>query len=199
MTVAPSMVLASCHAWHSHLIMRVDTTLPEAPRAARCFLCVWFDQGMGQNLHRGLTVMLIAIALLFGFPVAAAAYEARSPGYQCAISHLIPNAAVLERGASGTFSVWPLGLECRYLDANGSPLIVSPGWFLSGLGIGSLTSLLALATLTVIALVRSPQSPGRRLHITTTQTVPQKVPLAGMEPGVLRDDVRRPQTTGGDR
>ena len=113
---------------------------------------------MSRSLHTGLTAILIAVALLCGVPVAAAAYEARDPGYQCAISQALPAQAVLERGASGTFSVWPLGLECRYSDASGTELIVSPGWFVSGLGAGSVTALLALGVLAGVALVRSPQS-----------------------------------------
>ena len=103
-------------------------------------------------------MILIAIASLGGIPVAAAAYQAGAPDYQCAISQEIPDGAVRELGASGTFSVWPVGLECRYFDATGSELVVSPGWFATGLGIGSLTALVALTVLSIIALVQSLQS-----------------------------------------
>ena len=120
---------------------------------------------MSRSFQTGLTVILIAVALLCGVPVAAAAYQARVPDYQCAISQQIPDGAVRELGASGTFSVWPVGLECRYLDATGSELIVSPGWFATGLGIGSLTALVALAALTIVALVRSLQSRSRELDL----------------------------------
>lgn len=103
-------------------------------------------------------MILIAIALLCGVPVAAVAYQAGVPDYRCAISPQIPDGAVRELGASGTFSVWPVGLECRYFDATGSELVVSPGWFATGLGIGSLTALVALTVVSLVALVQALQS-----------------------------------------
>ena len=121
--------------------------------------------GMRRSFQTGLTVILIAVALLCGIPVAAAAYQAGAPDYQCAISQHIPDGAVRELGASGTFSVWPIGLECRYFDATGSDLVVSPGWFATGLGIGSLTALVVLTLLSIVALVRSLQSRSRVLDL----------------------------------
>ncbi|WP_104198625.1 hypothetical protein [Cryobacterium sp. Y29] len=110
-------------------------------------------------------MILIAVALLCGIPVAAAAYQAGVPDYQCAISPQIPDGGVRERGASGTFSVWPVGLECRYFDATGSKFVVSPGFFATGLGIGSLTALVALTVLSIVAWVRSIQSRSRVLDL----------------------------------
>jgi len=112
---------------------------------------------MSRSFQVGLAAILIYVALLCGVPVAAAAYEARAPGYQCAVSQPVPAEAVLERGATGTFSIWPVGLECRYLSASDAELIVSPGWFLSGLAIGSLTALLGLFVLTALSMVQSAQ------------------------------------------
>ncbi|WP_146071547.1 hypothetical protein [Cryobacterium sp. Y50] len=119
---------------------------------------------MSRSFQTGLTAILILVALLCGVPVAAAAYEARAPGYQCAISQQAPAEAVLERGATGTFSVWPVGLECRYLSEDGTELIVSPGWFISGLAIGSLTALLGLFVLTALAMVQSAQLRSRTVN-----------------------------------
>lgn len=110
-------------------------------------------------------MILIAVALLCGMPVAAAAYQARAPDYQCSISQQIPHGAVRELGASGTFSAWPVGLECRYFDTSGSELVVSPGWFATGLSIGSLAALVALTALTIVALVRSFQSRSSELDL----------------------------------
>ena len=120
---------------------------------------------MRRSFQTGLTVILIAVALLCGIPVAAAAYQAGAPDYQCAISQHIPDGAVRELGASGTFSVWPVGLECRYFDATGSEFVVSPGFFATGLGIGSLTALVALTVLSIVAWVRSLQSRSRVLDL----------------------------------
>ena len=118
---------------------------------------------MNRSFQIGLIVVLLAAALLCSVPVAVAAYQARAPDYQCAISQQIPDGAVRELGASGSFSVWPVGLQCRYLDANGLELIMSPGWFATGLGIGSLTAVVALTALSTVALVRSLQSRGHEL------------------------------------
>ena len=123
------------------------------------------DAGEPRSSRLGGVVILIAVALLCGIPVAAAAYQAGAPDYQCAISQHIPDGAVRELGASGTFSVWPIGLECRYFDATGSELVVSPGFFATGLGIGSLTALVALTVLSIVALVRSLQSRSRVLDL----------------------------------
>jgi hypothetical protein len=112
---------------------------------------------MSRSFHTGLAVILIAVAVLCGVPVAAAAYEARAPGYQCAISQPVPAEAALERGATGTFSIWPVGLECRYLSADDTEVIVSPGWFLSELAVGSLMALLGLFVLTALSMVQSAQ------------------------------------------
>lgn len=102
----------------------------------------------------GMTVVLLALALVCGLPVLAAAYEARSPDYQCAISQYLPAGAELERGAAGEFRVWPVGLECRYFDASGASLTVSPGWFLTVLTAASLAALLAAVAIPAVAGVR---------------------------------------------
>jgi len=119
---------------------------------------------MSRSFQTGLTVILILVALLCGVPVAAAAYEARAPGYQCAIFQQVPAEAVLERGATGTFSVWPVGLECRYVSADGTELIVSPGWFTTGLAFGGLMALLGLFVLTALVIVQSAQLRSRTVN-----------------------------------
>lgn len=119
---------------------------------------------MSRSFQTGLTAILILVALLCGVPVAATAYEARAPGYQCAISQQVPAKGVLERGATGTFSVWPVGPECRYLSADGMELILSPGWIISGLAIGSLKALLGLCALTALAMVQSAQLRSRTVN-----------------------------------
>ena len=119
---------------------------------------------MSRSFQTGLTVILILVTVLCGVPVAAAAYEARAPGYQCAISQQVPAEAVLELGATGTFSVWPVGLECRYVSADGTELIVSPGWFTTGLAIGGLMALLGLSVLTALVMVQSAQLRSRTVN-----------------------------------
>ena len=56
---------------------------------------------MSRILLTGVTVVLVAIAVLCGLPVLAIAYEPRSPDYECAVSQALPAGTELEQGATG--------------------------------------------------------------------------------------------------
>lgn len=106
----------------------------------------------------GVTVVLVAIVLLCGVPVLATAYEARSPDYQCAISQALPAGAELMRGAIGSLTLWPFGLECRYFDSTGQLLIVPPRWFVTGLATASFTAFVAAVALPSVVSMRARRS-----------------------------------------
>ncbi|MDH6237146.1 hypothetical protein [Cryobacterium sp. CG_9.6] len=110
---------------------------------------------MSPILSSRLAIVLLALAAVCGLPVVAAVYAARSPDYQCVMAQILPNGAVRERGATGNFQLWPLGLECRYENSSGERLAVSPGWFVTGLATASLTALLAAVAVRTSALVRA--------------------------------------------
>lgn len=80
----------------------------------------------------------------------ATTYGAQNSDYRCAMAPALPANAELERGATGALTLWPLGVECRYSDASGEPVIVASGWFVTGLALTCLVALAAAAALTTL-------------------------------------------------
>lgn len=111
---------------------------------------LWFDRLMSRSLLTGLTLFAVAVAILCGVPVMVTTFGAQNPGYQCAMAPALPANVELERGATGSLTLWPLGVECRYSDASGEPVIVSSGWFVTWLALTGLVALVAAAALTAV-------------------------------------------------
>lgn len=117
--------------------------------------CAVGYQAVNRGLRVASAITLLAVTMLCGLPVVATVYQSRSVDYQCAVVEPVPDAAVLERGASGHFMLWPLGVECRYVNASGRSLTVSPGLFITGLAVVSVVALSAAAAIPIASGLQS--------------------------------------------
>lgn len=113
-------------------------------------------------MNRGvLIVLLLMLAGLTGLPALAAVYEAREMAYLCAVEE----APRWERVTGGTVVVadgrqtlWPLGGECRLETAAGERIVLTSGWFATGLAISAGGAVVAALILVVLPLRRRPSA-----------------------------------------